>query len=45
MSTKEKQEHSIAWEITHDLKVQNKVITGLLGLSIITNIMLLILLK
>ena len=40
-----KQEHSIAWEITHDLKVQNKIITGLLGLSIISNIVLILVLK
>ena len=40
-----KQEHSIAWEITHDLKVQNKIITGLLGLSIISKIVLILVLK
>ena len=42
---KQEQEHSLAWEISHDLKVENKAIKVLLGLSIITNIMLLILLK
>lgn len=44
--TKEvKQEHSIAWEIIHDLKVENKTIKILLGLSIITNVVIAILLK
>lgn len=44
--TKEvKQEHSLAWEIIHDLKVENKTIKILLGLSIITNIVIAILLK
>jgi hypothetical protein len=40
-----KQEPSIAKEILHDLKVENKTIKVLLGLSIIANIIIILLLK
>lgn len=40
-----KQERSIASEILHDLKVENKTIKILLGLSIIVNVIIVLLLK
>ena len=40
-----KQERSIASEILHDLKVENKTIKILLGLSIIVNAIIVLLLK
>ena len=40
-----KQEHSIAWEITSDYKKQNIALKVLLGLSIISNIVLILVLK
>jgi hypothetical protein len=39
------QNKSIASEILHDLKVENKTIKILLGLSIIANIIIVLLLK
>ena len=38
-------EQSLASEILHDLKVENKTIKVLLGLSIIANIIIVLLLK
>jgi len=40
-----KQEQSLASEILHDLKVENKTTKVLLGLSIIANIIIVLLLK
>lgn len=40
-----KQEQSLASEILHDLKAENKIIKVLLGLSIIANIIIVLLLK
>ena len=37
--------HSLAWNIIHDLKIENKTIKILLGLSIIANIVIVLLLK
>ena len=39
--TKEvKQEHSIAWEIIHDLKIENTTLKVLLGISILVNVLI-----
>ena len=40
-----KQEKSLASEIIHDLKIENKTIKVLLGLSIIANIVIALILK
>ena len=42
---KQVKEHSLVWEIIHDLKVENKVIKALLGLSIISNIFIVLLMR
>lgn len=38
-------EHSLAWDILHDLKKENMTIKILLGLSIIANIVIVVLMR
>lgn len=42
---KQVKEHSLAWDILHDLKVENKTLKILLGLSIIANIVIVVLMR
>ena len=37
---KKVQDHSLAWEIIHDLKVENTTIKVLLGISILVNVLI-----
>lgn len=37
---KQVKEHSLAWEIIHDLKVENNTIKVLLGISILVNVLI-----
>jgi len=37
---KQVKDHSLAWEIIHDLKVENNTIKVLLGISILVNVLI-----
>lgn len=45
MKKEEKENHSLAWEITSDYKKENKALKILLGISIIANVIIALILK